>query len=162
MKLNTVIALLLFVPGAFAQEDKGIQYFDRPAFYAAIASAKIESINSQLTAIKSASIGSKEAFEGALLMTKAGLVSNPTNKLSFFKSGVKKLESSIKREGKNVEYRFLRLMIQENVPRFLNYYEEINEDSKLVQSSFKSLAPEVQQAVVNYKKKSKALKEASF
>lgn len=132
--------------------------FDRSAFYIAMAAETVDEINAQLTIVKTSSINGKEAFEGALLMKKAGLVAKAKDKLSLFKEGRKKLEASIKKESDNPEYCFLRLIIQEHAPKALDYRSDIDHDSKLIRSNYKSLHPAVQQAVTDYSKNSRALK----
>lgn len=132
--------------------------FDRSAFYNAMAAETVDEINTQLNIIKTSSITEKEAFEGALLMKKAGLVAKAKDKLSLFKEGRKKLEASIKKDSDNTEYCFLRLIIQEHAPKALDYKSDIDHDSKLIRSNYKNLSPATQQAVIDYSKKSKALK----
>lgn len=132
--------------------------FDRTAFYHAMASENLEDINAQLNIVKASSLSNKEAFEGALLMRKAGLVTKAKEKLGLFKEGRKKLEASIKKDNDNTEYCFLRLIIQEHAPRAVEYRNNIGHDSQLIRSNYKNLPPAVQQAIADYSKKSKALK----
>lgn len=133
------------------------QHFDRSAFYQAMASTKVETVDNQLNAIKDAPKKDQQVYEGALLMKKAGLVSNSKNKLNLFKSGRNKLEAVLAKDSTNAEWRFLRLMIQEHAPKILNYRREIDKDSQFVSKFFKSLSPVVQQAVTDYSKKSNVL-----
>ena len=91
-------------------------------------------------------------------MKKAGLAGIPVQKLNLFKQGHKELEAAIKREPKNVEFRFLRLMIQENAPGVLGYKDQLPEDSEYIKKSYKTLPDEVQRAIEDYSKKSKILK----
>ncbi|MEO7307704.1 MAG: hypothetical protein ABIR78_09425 [Ferruginibacter sp.] len=132
--------------------------FDKSAFYSAMAANDLESVNSQLTIIRSASINEKEAYEGALLMKKAGLVSKAKEKLSLFKAGRLKLEASIKKDNGNTELIFLRLIIQEHAPKAVNYHNNLENDVAAIRSNFKTLPPVVQQAISDYSKKSKVLK----
>ena len=85
--------------------------FDKSAFYSAMASNDLEVVNIQLSIVKSASISEKEAYEGALLMKKAGMVTKVKEKLSLFKAGRLKLESSIKKGG-NAEFNFLQALLK--------------------------------------------------
>lgn len=162
MKLKFVITVFLVVSGIIVHSANGKQNFDRPGFYAALASQSLDSVNAGLEAVSKSSISNKEAFEGSLLMKKAGLVPNVGSKYKLFKTGHLKLDDVIARDNKNAEIRFLRLMVQENAPWILNYRKQIDEDSKIIQSSFKSLPPVVQKVVVGYSKKSKVLKPAFF
>lgn len=132
--------------------------FDKSAFYSAMASDNLQIINEQFEIIKNASFSEKEAYEGALLMKKAGLVSKVKEKLSLFKAGRAKLEASIKKDNTNTEFVFLRLIIQEHAPKMVKYSDDIDADSQQIKKYFKSLSPVVQQAISDYSKKSKVLK----
>jgi hypothetical protein len=132
--------------------------FDKSAFYNAMASDNLQEINTQLAIISSASIAEKEAYEGALLMKKAGLVTKAKEKLSLFKAGRLKLEASIKKNSNNTEFVFLRLIIQEHAPKMVKYNTDIEKDSLQIRTNYKNLSPIVQQAIIDYSKKSKVLK----
>lgn len=157
-KIISLLYLLLISLVLPAGENLPVSNLDRVNFYNAMASEKIEEVNAQLILIKASSHSDKEAFEGALLMRKAGLVAKAKQKLSLFKEGRKKLEASIKKDSDNTEYCFLRLIIQEHAPKALEYRGNIDHDSKLIRSNYKNLPQPVQQAIADYSKKSKALK----
>ena len=132
--------------------------FDRSVFYNAMASDNLQEINTQLAIISTSSINEKEAYEGALLMKKAGLVTKAKEKLSLFKAGRLKLEASIKKNSNNTEFVFLRLIIQEHAPKMVKYNADIEKDSLQIRANYKSLPFVVQQAISDYSKKSKVLK----
>jgi hypothetical protein len=137
------------------------QSFNRKAFYSVMASGNTQTVDEQINLLKNSAPTSpkdKEAFEGALLMKKAGLVSGPGRKLNLFKDGHKKLEAAIKEDDNNAEYRFLRLMIQEHAPGILGYKDDLKKDSTYIRQSYKKLPAEVQEAIINYSKVSKILK----
>ncbi|MEO6541932.1 MAG: hypothetical protein ABIN74_13100 [Ferruginibacter sp.] len=131
--------------------------FDKSAFYSAMAANDLESVNSQLTIVRSSSINEKEAYEGALLMKKAGLVGKAKEKLSLFKAGRLKLEASIKKDNGNTEFNFLRLIIQEHAPKAVNYRNDVGNDIAAIRSNYKTLSSVVQQAINDYSKRSKLL-----
>jgi hypothetical protein len=136
--------------------------FDKNAFYTSIQSKDLNNINAQLKIVGASSIPEKDAYTGALLMRKAGLVKGPSNKLSVFKSGHTKLEDAIKKNNSNAEFRFLRLIIQENAPGILGYKSDMQQDGDYIKKSYKDLPQSVQQAISNYSKQSKILKPADF
>ena len=105
--------------------------------------------------LKNATSEDKDAFEGALLMKKAGLVTPPREKLNLFKSGHFKLESAIKNHIDNVEYRFLRVIIQENAPGIVHYKKDLTADCDLIKKAYSKLLPSLQQQIVNYGKVSR-------
>jgi len=162
MNLRAIFGLLLIFLFAVAQGKSQHTVFDKPAFYAAMASENTDDINAQLSIIKGALIPEKEAYEGALLMRKAGLVKKAMDKLNLFKSGRSKLESSIARDKENVEFHFLRLIIQEHAPKIVNYHNDLDADVLLIRTGFKSLSPVIQQAILDYSKKSRLLKPSYF
>ena len=156
MRVFLNLLLLLFVLGVEAHTQKaGI---DKRAFYSAMATNDVNAINTQLNIVKASSINEKEAYEGALLMKKAGLVTGPKEKLSLFKAGRLKLEAAIKKDKENAEFSFLRLIIQEHAPKIVEYRNNIDTDVSTIRSNFKTLSPVVQQAINDYTKKSKVLK----
>ena len=132
-------------------------HFDKDVFYAAMSSKSIEKINNVLTMLQSGSVAENDAFEGALLMKKAGLVQTAKEKLHLFKTGRKKLDATIKSNSDNAEYRFLRVMIQENAPKVVNYKSELVADCSLIQKMYKKLNESLQQIIIRYSKNSKYL-----
>jgi hypothetical protein len=157
MKLffTTIYLLLLIHLVAFSQDAS--TSFNKPDYFKAISSTNLLLIDNQLKLLNDYAFIEKNAYQGALLMKKAGLVTNLSDKLSFFKEGRLKLEEAIEKDKNNSEYRFLRIIIQENAPSFLNYNNHLEEDSKQIISNLNNLSPEVQQAIRNYTKQSKAL-----
>lgn len=131
--------------------------FDKALFYETLSHGKLSTIESQLKLIKDLSGSDKDAFEGAMLMKKASKVAIPAQKLSIFKKGYQKLESAISKNKSNVEYRFLRLMIQENAPKNLGYHKNINEDVKLIIEGKNSVSKDIQNAIEDYSKTSKKI-----
>ncbi len=135
-----------------------VEVINRPAYYQAMRLDKKDLVNQQLKKLKSAPLETRQAFEGALIMKKAGLGGNPVQKLNLFKQGHTELEAAIKRDPTNVEFRFLRLMIQENAPGMLGYKDKLTTDSEYIKKSYKTLPDDVQRAIEDYSKKSKILK----
>jgi hypothetical protein len=147
---------LFFCPPG--QGQQALQDFDRPAFYTVVASGNVDKVDAELTKLSAVSIHEKEAYEGVLLMKKAGLVTKPADKLRFFKSGRIKLDTSLMRDSTNGEYHFLRLIIQEHAPRIVKYSADLEKDRHYIRYTFKSLSPAVKQAIIDYSKKSKILR----
>jgi hypothetical protein len=152
------ISFLFSGLGIFAASAQAGGRIDRVAFYQAMQEDRKDLVNTQLEAIKAVPPAIRAAFEGALIMKKAGLGGSPAQKLKLFKAGHKELEAAIKKEPDNVEYRFLRLMIQEHAPGFLGYSNNLDDDSAMIERSYKTLPGEVQRAMADYSKKSKVLK----
>ena len=157
MKLGIVGVVFLIVPVVIAK-GKSLQHgFDKARYYEVIASDDVNAINEELEILNSSSNTNKAAYEGALLMKKAGLVKGK-ERLRLFKAGHVKLEASINKDTENAELRFLRVIIQEHVPKIVNYRGELQKDTQVIRSSFKGLSPVVQQAIVDYSKTSKVIR----
>lgn len=162
MKLRIVFALFFIFFLTMVQGKNLNQNFDRSAFYEVMASGNMEAINEELILLNSASIDEKDAYEGALLMRKSGLLKIPAEKLKYFKKGRIKLETALLKDSSNGEYHFLRLTIQEHAPKIVKYSTELENDKQYIIKSFKELLPVVQQAIFDYCKKSKILDAKDF
>lgn len=127
--------------------------------YKALSSDDAASIQLQIDNLKNTHTNISYAYEGALLMRKAGISRlSPKQKLALFKSGRSKLETVISKEPSNVEFRFLRYIIQENAPWIVNYHSNKDEDAEMIRSHFHSLSALLQHEITEYSKKSKGLK----
>lgn len=133
------------------------QAFDKAAFYTAMASGSVDRVVDELAVVTGASFPERDAYEGALLMRRAGLVKPPAEKLKYFKAGRIRFETAIVADPDNTEYRFLRLTIQEHAPRIVKYYKEQEADSEWVKKNYKKLPPAVQKAIIDYSRTSKVL-----
>ena len=132
--------------------------FSKASFYGAMSGNTEKAIDKQLGLLRQSSLPEKNAYEGALLMKKAGLASGPKKKLSLFKEGHQKLEAVLQADSTNVEWKLLRLMIQEHAPAVLGYKKEMKKDGLYIKTHFKKLPPVAQQAALDYSKASKILK----
>ena len=140
------------------QANSSYSEFNVTTFYNALELENLADLDFQLAIIKEIDSNDKEAYEGALLMKKAGIIKKPKDKVNLFKVGNQKLESAISKKNGNIEYRFLRLIIQEHAPKIVKYHSEIEEDCIIIRSNFKSLSPILQKIVFSYSKKSTFLK----
>jgi hypothetical protein len=141
-----------------APTDTAANGINRQVFYQAMEGNNRMLVDSELVYSRKDATGNLGAFTGALIMKKAGLGGSASTKLHLFKQGHQMLEAAIEQEPDNTEYRFLRLMIQENAPGFLGYKNDLEKDSAYIRKTYKSLPSEVQQAILRYNKKSKVLK----
>ncbi len=161
MMRTIFIALFVFMCWVIPGKSQA-QNFDKKAYYAILKSGKMADVNEELDLIASSSISEKEAYEGVLLMRKAALQKIPVDKLKMFKKGRIKLETAIANDNSNGEYRFLRLMIEENAPKIAKYHADLDTDKEHIKKSFKNLSPAVQQAIIDYSKNSKILQPQDF
>jgi hypothetical protein len=163
MKYKLIVSLLCIL-SAFPVMAEPVSYqgFDKDGFYAAMASGNITKIDTELELLRNGSFSEKDAYEGALLMRKSGLLKKAEDKLKAFKAGRIKFETAMRDNGENAEYRFLRLTIQEHAPRVVKYYKDQENDKQFIRDNFKNLAPVVQQAIREYSKTSKVLRQEDF
>lgn len=138
------------------------QSFDKSAYYKNLSLKDVKRIDDELKLVKNLPLPDRDAYEGALLAKKAGLAGKAKEKLNMFKAGKMKLESAISSDSKNAEWRFLRLIIQENAPKVVNYKNNIKDDSDHVRKNFQSLPEPVKKVVLDYSKNSKVLKPSDF
>lgn len=118
-------------------------------------------INQQLTLVKNTAFKEKQAYEGALLLKKAGVIVSKKEKLAAFKLGKQKLERAIDKDSSNTEYHFLRLMIQENAPKILGYHAALQKDNQYIRKNYKTLSATLQQVILAYSRQSKTLSNLS-
>ena len=127
-----------------------------------MATGDTKKIEHQIGIVRQSVVPEKNAYEGTLLMKKAGLAKGASRKLTLFKQGHQQLEAAIAKDSNNAELRFLRLMIQEHSPGLLRYKNELDKDSAYIRQSFKKLPVDVQQAITDYSKTSKVLRSEDF
>jgi hypothetical protein len=141
-----------------ADNSKLLSDLNRATFYKAMESDDKTLVDAQISELNSAPSATKNAFLGAMTMRRAGIGGNPVSKLALFKKGHKLLEAAIKQDPDNTEFRFLRLMIQENAPGILGYKVDEEKDSEFIRKSYKSLPEDLQKTIADYNKTSKVLK----
>ncbi len=162
--MKAVIVFIVLMTFGFSHAKAGtpFQQFDKPTFYRILKSGTIDEINNETSLINASTLKNKDAFIGALQMKKAGLLKVPKEKLKTFKEGATKLETVLRSDTSNVEYRFLRLIIQEHAPKVTKYNKNIAEDAAFIKANYKKLSPDVEKILIDYSQTSKALKPQDF
>ena len=160
MSLFFVLYFSLIIPPQ--KKIQTSQTFHKQDFYKGMLSENLIEVNALFISTKTVSLPDRDAYEGALLMKKSDLIDNKKTKLSLFRTGKQKLDSTILENDENCEFRLLRLMIQENAPQILGYNKQINEDCILIKKKFSSSTVLLQNIILDYSKKSKKLKLADF
>lgn len=92
----------------------------------------IAQIDTVLILINDINTPISNAYKGAYTMMKAKYVNSPFKKYAYFNEGKALIEKAIEQAPQNLEIRYLRAILQVNLPKFLNYYENINEDIDFV------------------------------
>lgn len=162
--MKAITLVLLFAATAFknVKAHELLQQFDKTSYYQILKTGSTAEINNEITLIDASSLKNKDAFIGALMMKKAGLLKVPKEKLDNFKKGATKLETVLRADTSIVEYRFLRLIIQEHAPKVVKYNKNISEDAAFIKKNYKQLSPDIQKILIDYSKTSKALKPQDF
>lgn len=130
--------------------------------FTALSSSNEETLKSLIKKCEKTGTSEDNAYRGAMMMRSADFEFWPSDKLKMFVRGEKLLEAEIKAKKDNVEYRFLRLMTQENAPKFLGYNSNIQEDAKLIAANYSKQIDEVKTAISGYRKQSPALKKLTL
>jgi len=81
-------------------------------------------------------------YRSVVLMLHAKISNSPFDKMKYFNKGKNLLESTIEKDYKNIELRYLRFCIQTNIPFFLFYSSNIETDKKFIIENWNYLADE--------------------
>lgn len=151
---------LLLIPVVFGFSSLE---FDKARFYQSLKSESIEEIQEEIEKLENEKTGNMDAYKGTLFIKMSKYLTAPKDKLTSFNRGKALLESAIQSYPKNIEYRFLRLTIQENCPKMLNYNQNIKEDTEMVLQNFDKVDATTQMAISTYASKNQngALKSLS-
>ncbi|MGZ3820148.1 MAG: hypothetical protein ACXVB6_06130 [Mucilaginibacter sp.] len=105
------------------------------------ASSKTNSLTFEqmLDSVKENALPLLVCYKGAAEMLKAKNTANPINKISCFNRGKSLIENAIARDSTNIECRFIRYSIQQNIPGFLNYKMNIVSDKGRIESALDTL-----------------------
>ncbi|MBB6499026.1 hypothetical protein [Pedobacter cryoconitis] len=155
MKATVFLILLLFTTKTYSAEPE-IQ--EVKILFRASANNKVvaERLLKLLSTVDHTSPPLLICYKGAAEMMQAKHKSNPINKFVRFKKGKKLIEEAVKKEPHNLEIRFLRFMIQTNLPAFLSYHNDINEDKKYLLANLKTTKDQkLKQDILTYLSNSK-------
>jgi hypothetical protein len=156
-KMKTTILLFLFTFSFFSFS------IERSAYYNALKSNSVSELSSMIENLENEkSTPLNRAFKGALIAKKASFEKTAAAKIKLFKSGIELLENEISKSSKEIEYRFLRLAIQENCPKILKYNKNINEDVKMITAEYSTLNKALQKVILDYAKDSISLNSSSL
>lgn len=150
------MVMLLAVTTAFVTHPSEVS---KTEFYKAFSGDSPEAMDKVLAKLEANENEARtQAYEGALLMKKAAFAKGVKAKVNIFKKGAKLLEKQIDAAPSNIEYRFLRLCVQEHAPGILGYNTHIDVDKKSVIEGFAKMDGELKEIVKEYTATSKTLK----
>jgi len=152
MKSLITIALLMgMIIPSYGNEEEDIIELRELYYSSTISKVNTYKLVEYLNHITFNSTAINKGYKGMSFLLISKHSWNPIDKLSFFKQGVLWLESSIENDSCNIELRFLRLTAQINLPSFLNYNNDIDEDRDYLVINYKYLDDEdLKKRISNY------------
>ncbi|HEY1045880.1 MAG TPA: hypothetical protein VGF79_05535 [Bacteroidia bacterium] len=93
---------------------------------------KPASAETLLSSTQSATEAIGKAYCGAAWALKAKHGNNPIKKLEHLKTGLTKLNDAVVSDAINVEIRFLRFSVEENIPSLVSFTSHIDDDKKMI------------------------------
>ncbi len=100
------------------------------------------------------------AYKGAAGTLQAKYAKTIGDKKKYFLEGASLVEQAVTAEPSNIEIRLIRLSIQENTPKILNYRKNIAEDKTFIVQNLSVQNRALHNYVLQYALKSKAFSEA--
>ncbi|PIB34406.1 hypothetical protein BFP72_02710 [Reichenbachiella sp. 5M10] len=125
--------------------------FDAKQVYQALEGDSMEKIQAALKVLgQEPDTPKNRAYIGALTAKEAGLLKGVGDKVRAFKTGAEMLETEIKNDPTQVEFRFLRLAIQEESPAILGYKDNIEEDKAMIVDYYSKLPSTLRKQIKHY------------
>ncbi|MDC6387646.1 hypothetical protein PP182_03065 [Maribacter sp. PR1] len=119
-----------------------------------------DSLYKKLTAINLENNATLYGYKGAAYTLKAKHAKGIKEKKTYFKEGVAMIESAIALDPENVELRFVRLSVQENAPKIVNYREDLESDKSFILKKYPQIKdPTIKELIKKYSKDSKVFSE---
>lgn len=125
--------------------------FQQASLSAEQAQAFYEKVLTLKTTDESATI-----YKGAALVTLAKFEKKIKDKKEFVKEGALLIEAAIEKEPANVEFRLVRLIIQENTPKIVGYYKNIDSDKTMIVKQYSHQSTALKKWIKSYAEQSKA------
>ena len=94
--------------------------------------SSIKEADNYIILLEKSNLKEASAYKAALLLMKAKFAFLPFNKWSYFKKGSQLLDTSIESNPKNVEMRYIRFLFQSEMPNFLGYHKNIQQDYNFI------------------------------
>ncbi len=137
--MKILVTLVLFVVASLSSDLSELR-----KLYPKAASSKE---NAEMFFNKTSQVTSTDpvimGYKGIAFTLKAKFEKELAKKKSNFKKGAEMLEESIQKAPENIELRALRMSVQENSPKILNYNKNLQQDKSLIISNFSKSKSEV-------------------
>lgn len=119
-----------FSPGLFAQGCEKMTEV-RNQFHKARSEKTVASF---LSFAKKISCTKATPYVATATMRQAEFVNSPIQKLRYFKKGKAVLEQYIDQHPTDIEARYVRILVQKNIPSLLGYSSDIESDQKYIRA----------------------------
>jgi hypothetical protein len=129
----------------------------RTSFQKALTSSKSANDLNILTAKQETAI--KKAYHGVSYTLLGKHATNPIKKLEYLKKGLPILNQAVQDKPLDVEIRFLRFTVEENVPSFVQIERHVNTDKYFLVNNLKP-SHTYYEFIKNYLKQSKSLTDS--
>lgn len=118
-----------------------------------------DAFSSSLQLIKNSDSKVLVAYKGAASTLNAKYAKKISDKKKFFIEGAELVESALKAEPSNIEIRLIRLSIQENSPKIVNYKMNVAEDKNYIVQHFHLQNTTLREYIYDYVANSKAFSD---
>ena len=125
-------SILLILLINFSSYNNDIQSVRKLFISAPISFSNCEKFGEKLKSINGESTVLLKGYEGCFYFIRCKFIDNPIKRIIYFNKGKKLLETAIKLEPYSIELKFLRYVIQKNLPKFLLYANNIEKDLNFV------------------------------
>jgi hypothetical protein len=157
--MRALLIILLFTTTFSVAKEKDMNYL-RETFYKAIEDEKyVDELEQYIVSRYSDKSEFYPpvilAYTGGIEALKAKHVFSPFSKLSHVLNSLDILEEAVKRDSDDLEIRFIRYSILDNIPSFFGYKNERNSDKKviiaeLLRRDYSSLNEETQKGISEF------------
>lgn len=155
---NLILFILLFTAVSYSSNEE--MKFIREQFYRAVgdeeALGRLENyINKKYSTQLNSYPPVILAYRGGVEALKAKYVFSPFSKFEYVNESLSILEKAVNKMPQNLEIRFIRFSILDNIPFFMGYGEERESDKKVViaellKNDFSAIDRETQKGLINY------------
>lgn len=96
-----------------------------------------EQVDNFIEELKNDNSPEGKGYTAAMVFMKSRFVKWPFTKMKYFKEGKSILDNTIDKNPMNIEIRYIRFLMQKQIPDFLGYNENISEDFQVIVKGIK-------------------------
>jgi hypothetical protein len=149
MKRASIIIMGLLISHSIYSNETTINF--RNYYYGVcLDETPIQEFNTYLALYKDSKDATVKGYQSVIWFLWADFYLNPIKKWKCFNIGKEKLDQLIESHADNPELRFLRLTIQDNVPKFLGYNGDIKEDKEFIHNNLSKILDKDLQERIRY------------